>query len=305
MNFTNTILFTLKFTNDQNDLAHLTKIIFTNNNISALNRIGFYNIFAMYLSPETRNLNLTNTMQNRLTSSNMITTNDAMKFTIISNQDTKSRIVVPEKVKDKTFYSNDTLRQSDSQIDLNREVDDIYTDIKNKMFRAGKSSDLELFRLFDKDSNSSINRDELRKGLQKIGVNLSKNEANKLFDEICEKKGDIGFSFREFKKFFKKNIETIKTQNDEERKYNNLQTPHGENSENNSERLNDSVNNKMKNPSFPMSDTNQDGFNNTQNNNNYGQSGFNNSRRSINQSQFNRSNIDQSVNSNNNNNYNY
>ena len=308
MNFTNTILFTLKFTNDQNELAQLTKIIFTNNNISALNRMGFYNIFAMYLSPETRNLNLTNTMQNRLTSSNMITTNDAMKFTIVSNNETKSKIVIPEKIKESTINSNDNFRQSqlnDSQVDLNREVNDIYSDIKNKMFRAGKSSDLELFRLFDKDSNSSINRDELRKGLQKIGVNLSKNEANKLFDEICEKKGDIGFSFREFKKFFKKNIETIKTQNDEERKYNNLQTPHGENSENNSERLNDSVNNKMKNPSFPMSDTNQDGFNNTQNNNNYGQSGFNNSRRSINQSQFNRSNIDQSVNSNNNNNYNY
>ena len=275
---------------------------------SALNRIGFYNIFAMYLSPETRNLNLTNTMQNRLTSSNMITTNDAMKFTIVSNNETKSKIVIPEKIKESTINSNDNFRQSqlnDSQVDLNRGVDDIYSDIKNKMFRAGKSSDLELFRLFDKDSNSSINRDELRKGLQKIGVNLSKNEANKLFDEICEKKGDIGFSFREFKKFFKKNIEARRTDNNEERKYINLNTPQGENGENNSERLNDSVNNKMKNPSFPMSDTNQDGFNNTQNNNNYGQSGFNNSRRSINQSQFNRSNIDQSVNSNNNNNYNY
>lgn len=303
MNFTNTVLFTLKFTNDQNELAHLIKIIYTNNNISSLNRMGFYNIFAILLSPETKNLNLTNTMQNKFTSSNMITTNDAMKFTIISNQDTKSRIVVPEKVKDKTFYSNDTLRQSDSQIDLNREVDDIYTDIKNKMFRAGKSSDLELFRLFDKDSNSSISRDELRKGLNKIGVNLSKNEANKLFDEICEKKGDIGFSFREFKKFYKKNIESIKTENNEEHKlYNNIETPQGENNG----IIDESINENFRQSSFPMNNTNQDGFNDNQYNNNYQQTGFNNSRRSFNQSQFNRSNFNQSVNSNyNNNNNNY
>ncbi len=303
MNFTNTVLFTLKFTNDQNELAHLIKIIYTNNNISSLNRMGFYNIFAILLSPETKNLNLTNTMQNKFTSSNMITTNDAMKFTIISNQDTKSRIVVPEKVKDKTFYSNDTLRQSDSQIDLNREVDDIYTDIKNKMFRAGKSSDLELFRLFDKDSNSSISRDELRKGLNKIGVNLSKNEANKLFDEICEKKGDIGFSFREFKKFYKKNIESIKTENNEEHKlYNNIETPQGENNG----IIDESINENFRQSSFPMNNTNQDGFNDNQYNNNYQQTGFNNSRRSFNQSQFNRSNFNRSVNSNyNNNNNNY
>ena len=310
MNFTNTVLFTLKFTNDQNELAHLTKVIFTENNISSLNRIGFYNIFAILLSPETKNLNLNNSMQKKFTSSNMVTTNDAMKFTIISNNESKSKIVVPEKINEK---SNDTFKQTnlnDSQIDLNREVNDLYSDIKSKMFKAGKSSDLELFRLFDKDSNSSISNDELRRGLKKIGVNLSKNEANKLFNEICEKKGDIGFSFREFKKFFKKNIETVKTENNEEKKfYNNLETPNG-----NNEELNDE-NENSKQQSFPMSNTNQGGFNDNGNYNSYGQSGFNNSsqnmnnfnnsRRSINQSQFNRTNFDQTGNSNNNNNNNY
>ena len=234
MNFTNTLLFTLKFTSNQNELNHLTQVIFTDNNLNSLNRIDFYKIFAMLLPHEGPAENLINQSinqnQNFQTVPNMITNNDTMKFTINSNRE--SRTIEPEKVDDenntntlKSSNVNNTFKTSTFNLDKNnlstREVNEICNEIKKKMINTGKSSAIDLFKIFDKDSSSNLSKNELKVGLQKLGVNVSNNEIDKLMDKITEKKGDNSASFGEFKKFFEKNIAWRKTNESQMRTNNN------------------------------------------------------------------------------------
>ena len=248
----------------------------------------------------------------------MITNNDTMKFTINSNRE--SRIIEPEKIDDenntntlKSSNVNNTFKTSTFNLDKNnlstREVNEICNEIKKKMINTGKSSAIDLFKIFDKDSSSNLSKNELKVGLQKLGVNVSNNEIDKLMDKITEKKGDNSASFGEFKKFFEKNIAWRKTNESQMRTNNNnsiyRQSSFGNQNDNDQRVLSNNQtqdnysgelpNNNYRDPNsgFPMNSQNQFNSNSgfPMNNNSYN-NGFNSSE--LIQSQFNQTNKSQS-----------
>jgi hypothetical protein len=167
INFRDTVLFTFNFTSKQEELEALTQLIF--NGKTSLSKLDFYKIFA-YLLP------------NDGIADNLITTNkninnqvvEGINLTIVPENDHKAIQNVPVNVSARetnmersqisfrketnTDFKRDIKTQPNVIVDSNRTVKEIILCINEYMIRTRKRNIVEVYKMFDKDANSFLDR---------------------------------------------------------------------------------------------------------------------------------------------------
>ena len=203
-NFKNTLLFTLKFSTNQNEIEHLIRIVFTNQGRTKLDKIEFYKIFSKLL-PEPKmsqtynNENLINI--NNDTNNNLTNTNENININTQTNNQNE-------------ISNYNQLTQNIQYMSINRKLDDINTSTSerdlNKIgqlvaifkLKNGKMNfqAVDLFKfLFDKDASLAIDKKELAKGFADMNISLTEKELNSLWKKMSNGKESIDFDgFKQF-----------------------------------------------------------------------------------------------------------
>ena len=227
--FKNILIYTLKFTSNQNELEHLINLLFANKSKTKLSKMDFYKIFSLLLPhsgpaasllSSQYNIELINEdeeSKNNMNKSNpfLIQGNSESQFSInaqrrkldytqtlnnkegSSNIDTSKNInVVPLK----------NIRDTTTILNTNRSLEELGKLVFEHRIKMG--GDLsKIFKNLDKDSSMGIDKRELRLGYKRMGIELSDVELNRLWRELSPDNKNISFDrFREFHdKIFKPN----------------------------------------------------------------------------------------------------
>ena len=206
-NFRNILMYTLKFTTNQNEMEHLCKILFTNEARTKLSKIDFFKIFAMLLPHEGpansvlmsstyhiddyNNYNNTSPLPN-----NIIQSNNDSQFTINANRQKK---YATQNTNNNALLNNiNNMGDTTRIINTNRSLEELGKLVfEHKMKMGGELS--KIFKNLDRDGSLGIDKNELRKGYKKMGIELSDIELNKLWKELSPDDKNIDFArFKEF-----------------------------------------------------------------------------------------------------------
>ena len=214
-NFKNTLIFTLKFTTNQSEVEYLVKILFKDKGKLKLDKNDFYKIFSKLLASEGQiygsNINIINEVNNSIKiSENNNKENPKENTQIIPQKEKEKEIKSSQENERRTSLINQTSNNNTSINNLtNEEKKDrsiielgqlIY---KYKMSKKRNFDAVDLFKdIFDKDASLGIDKRELHKGCEKMGIILSQGETDKLWKKISGNKGIIDFS--SFKAFYDK-----------------------------------------------------------------------------------------------------
>jgi Ca2+-binding EF-hand superfamily protein len=199
-NFKNTLIFTLKFTTNQNEMEHLIRLFFTNQGRSKLDKIDFYKIFSSLLPASTSEQKY-NTYNNIKIDPNMTTkTNDNN-----INNDSPSNVKQSQLTYNKNYFTANQLKDMTHNFEedkKDRNLTELGALIVKYKFSKGKSKleAVDLFKnIFDKDASLGIDKKELGIGFGKMGIELNENEKNNLWKKMGGSKGNIDFaSFKAF-----------------------------------------------------------------------------------------------------------
>jgi Ca2+-binding EF-hand superfamily protein len=203
-NFKNTLLFTLKFSTNQNEIEHLIRIVFTNQGRTKLDKIEFYKIFSKLL-PEPK-------MSQTYNNENLININNDTNNNLTN---TNQNININTQTNNQNEISNyNQLTQNIQYMSINRKLDDINTSTSerdlNKIgqlvaifkLKNGKMNfqAVDLFKfLFDKDASLAIDKKELAKGFADMNISLTEKELNSLWKKMSNGKESIDFDgFKQF-----------------------------------------------------------------------------------------------------------
>ena len=236
-NFKNILIYTLKFTTNQNELDHLINLLFSSQSRTKLNRMDFYKIFSLILPHtgpaasllsseynielnEDNNINDSNKKMNK-TSPLIIQQNSDSQF-IINPQ--KRKLDLTQNINNKVDMSNmgssNNIITNNISNNLLRNMKDTTTVILNtnrsleelgklvfehRMKMGGDMS--KIFKNLDKDGSMGIDKRELRLGYKRMGIELSDVELNKLWRELSPDNKNVSFArFKEFhEQIFKPN----------------------------------------------------------------------------------------------------
>ena len=197
-NFKNTLIFTLKFTTNQSDVEYLVKMLFMDKGKIKLDKADFYKIFSKLLPSESpnyatkTNININSEVNNSLIN-NIESQKEKEVIKTQSNEQQNNAI---------NLSSNNTNMNNNIEDNKERTVNELgqlifkYKQSKRKNFDA-----VDLFKdIFDKDASLGIDKKELHKGFEKMGIILTDNERERLWKKISGNKGIIDFS--SFKSFY-------------------------------------------------------------------------------------------------------
>ena len=197
-NFKNTLIFTLKFTTNQSDVEYLVKMLFMDKGKIKLDKADFYKIFSKLLPGEgpnyatKTNININSEVNNSLIN-NIESQKEKEVIKTQSNEQQKNAI---------NLSSNNTNMNNNIEDNKERTINELgqlifkYKQSKRKNFDA-----VDLFKdIFDKDASLGIDKKELHKGFEKMGIVLTDNERERLWKKISGNKGIIDFS--SFKSFY-------------------------------------------------------------------------------------------------------
>ena len=200
-NFKNTLIFTLKFTTNQNEMEHLIKLLYTSQGKSKLDKADFYKIFSKLLPSgqvyqtqyniplnDTNRINQTQISKNEENQQNNINDINSMSTNRINKM---AQSNVNDKDASETISSN-----------TNRKFNEIGELIAKYKLKRGKSRSeaVDIFKeIFDRDASLGIDKKELATGFEKIGIILTETELNNLWKYMSGNKGSIDFA--SFKKF--------------------------------------------------------------------------------------------------------
>lgn len=191
VDFKEIILFTLKFTTSQNELEDLTRSIF--NGKTTLTKLDFYKIFAMHLPhegpmedllkrsneiatkrfPDEKNRimdvntfsintcseNNREKISDRISNSENLTKIENKIDTTMINPIMKASNQLPIQ---NSHNQNQTLQHTQTQINSqtsnNRSLKEIVSKLNDYMIKTGKTSPLELYKLFDRDADLRVEK---------------------------------------------------------------------------------------------------------------------------------------------------
>ena len=228
-NFKNILIYTLKFTTNQNELEHLINLLFVKKSKKKLSKMDFFKIFSLLLphsGPASSllasqyNIEINNEEEKKGLSK-------SSAFRIEENSD--SQIVInPQKRKlDHTQNlsnkegssvqgnSNNiennigpirNMKDTTTLINTNRSLEELGKLVFEYRMKMGGDIS-KIFKNLDKDNSMGIDKRELRLGYQRMGIELSDVELNKLWRELSPDNKNVSFArFREFHdKIFKPN----------------------------------------------------------------------------------------------------
>ena len=206
-NFKIILMYTLKFTTNQNEMEHLCKILFTNEARTKLSKIDFFKIFSMLLPHEgpansvlmssTYHIEDNNNYYNsNPLPNNIIQSNNDSKFTINAN---KKKYNLTQSTNNNALLNNiNNMGETTRIINTNRSLEELGKLVfEHKMKMGGDLS--KIFKNLDRDGSLGIDKTELRKGYKKMGIELSDIELNKLWKELSPDDKNIDFArFKEF-----------------------------------------------------------------------------------------------------------
>ena len=202
-NFKNTIIFTLKFTTNQNEMEHLIKLFFTNQGRSKLDKIDFYKIFSNFLPTYTigQKYNTYND-DNKKNVPNMTgetIENNNKNSNVINNVKNQIHISLTN---NENYFTKEQMAMIKNEDKKDRNLDELGALVIKYKLNKGKSKleAVDLFKnIFDKDASLGIDKKELGLGFNKMGIQLSDNERNILWSKMGGNKGNIDFaSFKAF-----------------------------------------------------------------------------------------------------------
>ena len=223
-NFKNILIFTLKFTTNQNEIESLIKILFTNQNRTKLTKTDFFRIFSMLLPHDGPAASLlmssayqiennedntkfeTSPLPLNRVQSNMDSqfTIDAEKQKINNNsQNMNYNYVLNNTNSINNINTNTQQKMGDitSVVNTTRSLEELGKLVfEHRMKMGGDFS--KLFKNLDSDGSLGIDKKELRNGYQKMGIVLSDTELNKLWRELSPDNKNIDFG--RFKAFHEK-----------------------------------------------------------------------------------------------------
>jgi Ca2+-binding EF-hand superfamily protein len=220
-NFKNILIYTLKFTTNQNELEHLINILFANKTKSKLSRMDFHKIFSLLLPNNGPAASLLSTQfnieENDLEEKKEL--NKTSPFLIEGNSETQFNITAQKRKLDHvhTFQNKEgssnlensdsninniikrkTMKDTTSLINTNRNLEELGKLVfEHRMKMGGDIS--KIFKNLDKDGSMGIDKKELRLGYKLMGIELSDVELNRLWREISPDNKNISYArFKEF-----------------------------------------------------------------------------------------------------------
>lgn len=241
-NFKNMIIFTLQFTTNQNEVEHLIKILFQNQNRNKLTKLEFFQIFQNLLphdGPASSLLmssayKIENNEDNNFMSNpmipNKIQSNYDSQFTISSNKEKISKPTIVQKTNYNYNLTNNmeninnqinntvnNLGEITTIVNTNRSLEELGKMVFEHKMKMGGELSPTLFKDLDEGGSLGIDKNQLRKVYQKMGIVLSDAELNKLWKELSPDNKNIGFArFKDFQEKFMPNTrKAIPIQRDE------------------------------------------------------------------------------------------
>ena len=205
-NFKNTLIFTLKFTTNQNEIEYLVNMLFKNKGKIKLDKADFYKIFSKLLPSEGKNyatkININNSseVKNSLIDNNINNSEKTKeKEIIINTQENEQR---SSSIIQSPINTNLNNRDNVSEKKKERTINELGQLVfKYKQSKRKNVDAVDLFKdIFDKDASLGIDKKELHKGFEKMGIILTDGEREKLWKKISGNKGIIDFS--SFKTFY-------------------------------------------------------------------------------------------------------
>ena len=211
-NFKNILIFTLKFTSNQNEVEHLIKILFTNQLRSKLTKVDFFKIFSLLLPHDgpasslllsnAYNIN-ENNIENNNINKNMVQSNMDSQFTIDAEKlkdSNKSQNIKNNYTKNNNLgnnlnnlNNNIKFEETKSIINTNRSLEELGKLVFEYKIKMGGDFS-KIFKDLDKDGSLGIDKKELWNGYQRMGIALSENELNKLWRELSPDNKNIDFT---------------------------------------------------------------------------------------------------------------
>ena len=230
-NFKNTLIFTLKFTTNQNEVEHLIKLLYTSQGKTKLDKVDFYKIFSKLLpsgdqtyKSQYNNINDTNNNDNNINNNTNTNRNiqQPQESTYRVEEEKKkdddelnnSQSINPNYMSTNQFNNNNLnnlnnntnnqMNEATSPKDINKnrtfkEIGELV--IKYKLQKGKTQYDaVDLFKdIFDKDSSLGIDRSELFHGFQKMDIFLTDSEVSILWKKLVG--GNKQIDFASFKRF--------------------------------------------------------------------------------------------------------
>ena len=205
-NFKNTLIFTLKFTTNQNEIEYLVNMLFKNKGKIKLDKADFYKIFSKLLPSEGPNyatkININNSseVKNSLIDNNINNSEKTKeKEIIINTQENEQR---SSSIIQSPINTNLNNRDNVSEKKKERTINELGQLVfKYKQSKRKNVDAVDLFKdIFDKDASLGIDKKELHKGFEKMKIILTDGEREKLWKKISGNKGIIDFS--SFKTFY-------------------------------------------------------------------------------------------------------
>ena len=220
-NFKNILIYTLKFTTNQNELEHLINILFSNKTKTKLSRLDFHRIFSLLLPNNGPAASLLSSQFN-IEENGIEEKKEFDKtnpFIIEGNSDTQFNITAQKRKLDHvhTFQNKEgssnlensdsninniikrkTMKDTTSLINSNRNLEELGKLVfEHRMKMGGDTS--KIFKNLDKDGSMGIDKKELRLGYRRMGIELSDVELNRLWRELSPDNKNISYArFKEF-----------------------------------------------------------------------------------------------------------
>ena len=202
-NFKNTVIFTLKFTTNQNEMEHLIKILFLSQGRSKLDKADFYKIFSKLLPSgqlyQTQyNINNVNNLNNNINSQSIQDSQVPVKDEM-SKTENKPSINVNNTSLNQLNQTNIKDKDKTNRTRKFEEIGELVAKYKLKRGKS-KSEAVDIFKdIFDKDASLGIDKKELAIGFEKMGIILTDTERNNLWKKMTNNIGNIDFaSFKAF-----------------------------------------------------------------------------------------------------------
>ena len=210
-NFKITLISTLKFIQNQGEIEHLIKILYTNQSKTKLSKIDFFKIFSSLLSndgPETSNqlmassYNIEQKDNNYDTSPlpvNKIQSNTDSQFTLEAE---KQNMNNTQKMNYNYFLTNsfgktnsmtnnkeNKVESSNAILNTNRTLEELGRLAFDYKLKMGDFS-----KLFQNLDAMGISKEEIRNAYQKMGIGLSDVELNKLWRKLSPDNKNIDYA---------------------------------------------------------------------------------------------------------------
>ena len=218
--FKSTLFFTLKFTKKDEEIQKLVSIVFGDKAI--LDKQDFYQVFNNLLpfedDPNASRMQITIVDKGLSFGIN----GDVNKSQNVQNNINNTNVSVSQSIgnymqsmggqgmgnnnnaNSGNLTSNQPLPKTNFSV-RSREMKEIMIIVENYMINFGKTTAVDLYKIFDYDANLKVGRKELAEGFARMGISLTVEELEMIWKAIVGNQDEDRFDFTEFKDFFEKN----------------------------------------------------------------------------------------------------